>query len=206
MGNSFLANLDWRFATKKFDASKQLEQDKLEKILEAIRMAPTSFGLQPFKVLIVTDPKIRAEIRSAAWGQSQVTDAAVLLAFCIRRDVSERTDEYLHQIAGGNEEALKGLEQLRGMIGGFVGGMDETALRGWLGRQAYIAMGFDMAACTELEVDSCPMEGFDYLQVDKILNLPAELSSVALLPIVYRAAGPEKPKVRVSAEKMFVRI
>lgn len=200
---TFLQNLHWRHATKAFDASKSVSDADLAKLKEAMRMAPTSFGLQPWHVKVVTDTDTKAQIRTVAWDQAQVTDSSHLLVFCARTDVANRTDQYFEIATGGNadlREKMKGYEDL---IRGFFADKDETFVYDWARNQAYIAHGFALAACAELQIDSCPMEGFDPAAVDKILDLPSHLQSVVMLPIGYRSGDPEHAKVRYPESDLF---
>ena len=200
MAQTFLSQLEWRFAAKQFDPGKSVSEENVGKIVEAIRMAPTSFGLQPFQVIVVTDPAMRTRLREAAWNQSQVTDASHLLVFCARTDVAEHIDRYIDQMAGGDEAVKATMTGFKEMMSGFTSGMDAAMQLAWTARQAYIRLGFALAACAELGVDSCPMEGFDRAAYDTALGLPEYLKSVALLPIGYRAAGPDHPKFRLPLE------
>ena len=206
MAQTFLSQLDWRFATKQFDAKKQVSEVDLGRVLEAVRMAPTSFGLQPFQVLVVTDEALRAKLREASWGQSQVTDASHLLVFCARTDITAHIERYIDLIAGGDAETKAGLESFKGMMTQTVGALDATAGLNWSAKQAYIALGFALAACAELSIDSCAMEGFSGEAYDQLLGLEDHLKSVVLLPIGYRAAEPERPKVRFSLEDVVRRV
>ncbi|MGH1415336.1 MAG: NAD(P)H-dependent oxidoreductase [Pelagimonas sp.] len=184
---SLLDKLNWRYATKKMDPSKSVPQDKLDQILEAIRLAPTSSGIQPFEVFVITNPEIRAEIRKAAWDQAQVTEGSHLLVFAAWDNYSaDRIDAVLSQ-----------MEDERGksdMLTGYYDNLKNTYLprteemnHSHAARQAYIALGFALAAAAELEVDSTPMEGFDPDKVDEILGLrDMGLRSTTLLPLGYR--------------------
>lgn len=202
---SFLSQLEWRFATKKFDPSKKLSDEILGKIVEAARMAPTSFGLQPFRVFVVTNPETRKEIAGVAWGQSQVTEASHLLVFAARIDVMNRVDEYIELLSSGDEAMKEKFAGMADTMRQFALGLGDNAMA-WAAKQAYLALGFAMAAAAELEIDSCPMEGFAPAEVDRILGLPEQYRSVALLPIGYRALGPAYPKARFPKEDLFVNV
>ena len=183
MSNTFLSNLDWRFATKKFDTTKRVSDTDLSKILEAVQKAPTSFGLQPFHVYIIENPTLREKMISLSYNQTQVTEASHLLVFCARTDVSARIDSMIEKLSGGSEEAKAGLKGYSDMMHGSVNGKNDEQLSGWTSRQAYVALGFGLAACAELEIDSCPMEGFDGAGIDTLLELPSHLKSLAYLAI-----------------------
>ena len=200
---SFLQKLNWRFATKKFDPSKKLDREVVLQIVESARMAPTSFGLQPFHITVVENKDVREKMKPVAWNQAQITDASCVLVFSARTDVATRIDEYLRLISGDDEEKRKSLESYGEMMRGFASNMNEEALFSWASRQAYIALGFALASSAELGVDSCPMEGFSQSDMDSVLNQPKNFRSVVLLPLGYRLEGPEHPKARFGVEDMI---
>src|SRR5689334_3140163 len=141
---SFLKNLNWRYATKKFDSTKKVSEADKNKILEAIRMAPTSFGFQPFHVHIVEDKKIREELRKAAYGQPQITDASFLLVFSARTDLDKVVDGYVGLLSEDNNPKAKwdGWKGTKASLSG----MSESDRKAWSAKQAYIALGFGLAA------------------------------------------------------------
>ncbi len=205
---SFLSNLNWRYATKKFDTARKVSDADLETILEAIRLAPTSFGLQPYRVWVVTNPEIKEKIQAAAWGQPQITTSSHLLVFTARTDLAENKEEFFTLISGGNPEIRAALKGYEDMVDGFVAGKPtpESVLP-WSAKQAYIAHGFALAACAELEIDSCAMEGFDPVAVGEILGLPTSEQAVVMLPIGYRdASETPRPKARFSKEVLFTEV
>lgn len=201
---SFLKNLSWRYATKKFDVKKAVSVEDKNKIMEAIRMAPSSYGFQPFHVDIVESKNIREEFKKAAHNQSQITDAPLLFVFLVRTDLSKRIDEYLDVISGGDASKKSGLKQYEDMMKGAVSGFDESKAKAWAAKQAYIALGFALAACAELGLDSCPMEGFDADAFNEILELPDNLYPAVALAVGYRSKEDViKPKVRFPKEELF---
>ncbi|WP_037253205.1 NAD(P)H-dependent oxidoreductase [Roseobacter sp. SK209-2-6] len=185
----FLEKLNWRYATKKMDPNKQVPEEKVAKIVEAVQMAPSSSGLQPFELFVIRNKDTRAAIRPVSWDQAQITDGSHLLVFAAWDNYSEeRIDAVVDQMAeerGGMNDLLKGYyDNLKAMY------LPRSAEENYAhaARQAYIALGFALAAAAELEVDSTPMEGFDPTQVDEILGLKEKgLRSVLLLPLGYRA-------------------
>lgn len=203
---SFIEKLDWRYATKKFDPKKEVSGKDAEKIMEAIRMAPTSFGFQPFHVDIIESKDLREELKKNAWNQSQFTDASLLFVFSIRTDLMKRVDEYIELLTGGDAKQKEAMGQYIGMMKGSASGMDETKAKAWAAKQTYIALGFGLAAALELDLDSCPMEGFNPDEFKKVLNLPENLYPVVSLAVGYRAtddAAAKKPKVRFAKEELF---
>ncbi len=200
---SFLSNLNWRFATKSFDPNKTVSDEKLEQIKEAIRMAPSSFGLQAFHVEIITDAEVKKTLREHSWNQPQVTDCSHLLVFSARTDLPERIEQLLELMSGGDAEKKEALHSYANMMRGFAEGKNNDWVGNWGAKQAYIALGFAMAACAEIQIDSCPMEGLDAQQYDEILKHPEHLKTVVILPIGYRAAEPDRPKVRFPESDLF---
>lgn len=184
----FLEKLDWRYATKKMDPSKAVSEEKVAKIVEAVQLAPSSSGLQPYELLVVRNADIRAAIRPVAWDQAQITEGSHLLVFAAWDNYSEeRIDAVVDQMAaerGGMNDLLQGYyDRLKAM---YLPRSEEENYA-HAARQAYIGLGFALAAAAELEVDSTPMEGFDPAQVDEILGLKEKgLRSVLLLPLGYR--------------------
>lgn len=200
---SFLTQLEWRHATKAFDPDKKVSESDLEELKDAIQMAPTSFGLQPLHVKIIASDDIKLRIKPHAWDQAQITDCSHLLVFCVRTDVIDRIDQYFEIATGGNQkvrEKMKGYEEL---MRGALAPRSHADLENWAIRQVYIAHGFALAACAELEIDSCPIEGFVPAEVDKILELPEPIKSVVLMPIGYRAEEPSHGKVRFPEDDLF---
>ncbi|GAA6196930.1 NAD(P)H-dependent oxidoreductase [Pseudophaeobacter sp.] len=181
----FLEKLNWRYATKKMDPSKPVSEEAVAKIVEAVQMAPTSSGLQPYELLVVRNTEKRAAIRPVAWDQAQITDGSHLLVFAAWDNYSEaRIDAVVDQMAeerGGMTDLLQGYyDRLKAM---YLPRSDEENYA-HAARQAYIGLGFALAAAAELGVDSTPMEGFDPEKVDEILGLKEKgLRSVLLLPL-----------------------
>lgn len=203
---SFLSNLEWRHATKAFDSNQTLPAGALDQILGAIRMAPTSFGLQPFRVEVIQNPKLQAELKPHAWNQAQITTAQALLVFVARTDVDQRVTRYFEAISGGNAEARAGLKGYEDMMRGFLAAKSPDDLKAWTIKQAYIAMGFALAACAELKIDSCAMEGINPAEFDRILGLPAHEYSAVVLAVGIRDPQTEvRPKFRFSESDLFRR-
>lgn len=182
--------LAWRYATKKFDPARRVPADKLERIIEAVRLAPTSSGLQPFELFVVSNPEIRARIRAVAWDQAQVTDCSHLLVFAAWDDITpERVNmmfDLTNEVRGFTNE---GWEAYRKSLLGIVAGRGTEGNYQAAARQAYIGLGVALLAAAFEEVDATPMEGFDPAAVDEILGLASKhLRSVVMVPLGYRAA------------------
>ncbi len=185
--STLLEQLNWRYATKKMDVTKAVPQEKLDIIVEAIRMAPTSSGTQPFELLVVTNPEKLAAIQEAAGGQAQITDGSHLLVFAAWDNY---TADRIDQVVDLNIEARGDLPMLHSYYDNLKNNYvprDAAVNYAHAARQAYIALGIALVAAAEQEVDSTPMEGFDPSKVDEILGLKARgLRSVVLLPLGYR--------------------
>nr|WP_320140773.1 nitroreductase family protein [uncultured Cohaesibacter sp.] len=203
--------LNWRYATKKMDAAKSVPQEKVDAIVEAVRLAPTSSGTQPFELIVVTNPELRAQISTAAGDQAQIKDGSHLLVFAAWDNyTAERIDE----VVDLNVEARGDLPLLRGYYDNLKASYlprDEAVNFDHAARQAYIALGVALVAAAEQEVDSTPMEGFSPDAVDKILGLKERgLRSVILLPLGYRDADGDwllpMAKVRKSLDTLVTTI
>jgi len=203
---AFLDNLNWRYATKAFDTAKKVSEEDLQKILEAVRLSPSSFGLQPFHVHVVSNQTTKDELKTHAWGQAQFSDASHILVFSGRTDLMERINQLMHMASEGNPEAREQMKAYENMMIGFADARDPAWIKNWAERQAYIALGFAMAACAELQIDSCPMEGFDPAAFDKVLKLPDHFKSVVTLAVGYRKEPATPPKKRFSGEDLFSKV
>lgn len=195
---SFLSQLGWRYATKKFDTTRSVEQEKLDQILEAIRMTPTSFGSHLLHITVVTDPALKQKLLGASRNQIQVTTASHVLVLSARTDVFARKEAMFTALSGGSAEVRKKLAGFEKIYTLFLWFRTLTMTKKtWAQKQVYIALGFAHAACAELGVDSCPMEGFFPHQYSKILGLPAHIVPTLVLPIGYRATDESPhPKFR----------
>jgi nitroreductase len=207
--SSYNDNLLWRYATKKFDPTKKLTQAQLDELLEATRLAASSYGLQPYKIFVVTDMALREKIKEHSWNQAQVTDASHLIVFCAKKTMDESyIDSYIALISKERGMPAESLKGFRDMMVGSAKGRSPEALANWMKCQAYIALGFLLSAAAELHIDACPMEGFDPVHVDTDLGLlDQDLTAVTFCPVGFRAsddATAAYPKVRLPTEELFV--
>lgn len=204
-------HLSWRYATKKMDPKKAVPQEKIDAIIEAIRLAPTSSGTQPFEVFEVTNPAIRGKIQEVAWNQAQITDGSHLLVFAAWDNyTAERIDAVtaLATEARGDIPLLK--EYYENLKATYLPRNAETN-HAHAAHQAYIALGIALVAAAEQQVDCTPMEGFNPAAVDEILGLKKRgLRSLVLLPLGYREAAADwlvnMPKIRKSTSTLITKI
>ena len=185
-----IEKLQWRYATKKMDPAKAVPQDKLDRILEAARLAPTSSGLQPFEIIVVTNPELRERMKAVAWNQGQVTDGSHVLVFAAWDDYTPERINMMFDLVNQERGIInEGWENYRKTLLATYPPRGAEVNFQHAARQAYIALGTALVAAAFEGVDSTPMEGFDPTAVDEILGLRARgLRSVALLPLGYRAS------------------
>lgn len=184
---SFLKNLNWRYATKKYDTSKKITQAELDQILEAIRMAPSSNGFQPYDVVVVNNVDLREKLKAAAYNQVQVTEASHFLVFAAWDNITEhnlgKVFDVLAEVRGPSEALA---ERRKSSIAGFAAKPAEANFQ-HAAQQAFIGLGFALAAAAELKIDSSPMGGFDPVKFDEILALKARgLRSVVVMGLGHR--------------------
>lgn len=186
--SELLQKLEWRYATKKMNPAKAVPQDKVERILEAARLAPTSSGLQPFEIIVVTNKAVREQIKPIAWNQGQITDCSHLLVFAAWDNYTVERINMMFDLTNAQRGSTnEGWENYRKMLLSTYPARDAHTNFEHAARQAYIGLGAALIAASFEGVDSTPMEGFDAKALDGILNLPARgLRSVAILPLGYR--------------------
>ena len=204
---SLLTSLKWRYATKKMSGAK-VPKEKLDFILDAIQLAPSSFGLQPYSVLVIEDEATKAKLSPASWNQSQIVDSSALLVFAAWTGVSQaQIDAFIADISAKRSMPLEALNDYKGYITGSVAHLTDEQKVIWNAKQAYIAFGIGLAAAAEVEVDATPMEGFVPAQYNEILGLTEQgLTASVVLALGYRAEGDwlaGLPKVRRDKDLLF---
>ena len=187
--SDLIQKLEWRYAAKKMNPTKAVPQEKVDRILEATRLAASSSGLQPYEVIVVTSKEVREKIKPIAWNQAQITDGSHLLVFAAWDNYTvERINTMFDLVNAERGTTNEGWENHRKMLLSTYPGRDAEVNFNHAARQAYIGLGTALVAAAEEQVDSTPMEGFDPKALDEILGLQARgLRSVAILPLGYRA-------------------
>jgi nitroreductase/dihydropteridine reductase len=182
--------MNWRYATKKFDAAQTVPLEKIERILEAVRLAPTSSGLQPFELLVITNQALRVQIKAIGYDQQQITDCSHLLVFAAWDDTTPERIDTMFDLANTVRGTVNPhWESYRGMLKGIYAAAGAQRNFEAAARQAYIGLGAALIAAAFEEVDATPMEGFDPAALDQLLGLPERhLRSVVIVPLGYRAA------------------
>lgn len=169
---SLLDSLNWRYATKQFLPDATIPDDVWNALESSLVLTPSSFGLQPWKFLVIDDSSRRAELQSVSWNQPQTTEASRLIVFTVRTGLEAADiDRWMACLGDVQGKSAEDLAPLKGMISGFAGRMSPEAILTWNTRQAYIALGQFMASAALLGVDTCPMEGIDAASYDRILGL-----------------------------------
>ena len=203
--------LNYRYATKSFDTAMSVSDVDLDIILESLRLAPSSFGLEWWGFVVVNNKSKQQEVAAAAWGQNQIAQASHLLVLCrSTKNISTIIDECIELSASTKWIDASHLTPYKDMMNWALWWLNPEQLTSYLNKQVYIAWGFAMLAAAELGIDACPMEGFGPSQVDTILWLTEKwLASAMLLPIWYRSVDDKYAtitKVRKSADQVIVKI
>jgi len=207
--SEYTKQLQWRYATKQFDASKKLSSEQLQFLKDVLQLSPSSTGIQPWKFVIVSDPALRQQLREKAWGQSQITDASHLVVFCRRTDVNEALiDKVIDSTAEARHITPEILKGYRDMMMGVISSKTPEQLEEWSSDQVYIALGMLLSACAAVEIDVCPMEGFDRAGFDQILGLGSEnCTSYAVCAVGFRSPedkNAQAPKARLPQSEIIL--
>ena len=202
--SDIVSSLNWRYACKVFDAAKKIPAETWSSLEESLVLTPSSFGMQPWKFLVIQDPELREQLVPHAWNQRQVADCSHLVVMTTFREMPEdhidTNIRRMMEVRGGTPEALIGF---RNMVAGFrQSGQEKGWLGDWAKQQSYIALGQFMLAAALLKIDTCPMEGFVAAKFDEILGLTGGAYTTAVLcPAGYRSEDDKYavlPKVRFS--------
>jgi nitroreductase / dihydropteridine reductase len=207
MSNSIEA-LKWRYATKQYDVTKKLSGEQVATIKEALRLAPSSFGLQPWHFVVVENADLRTKLRAAGYNQPQITDASHLVVLASEKNVDATlVAKYMESIAKQKGIAVENLAGFSTMLNGAIAAKGEAGAREWAARQVYIALGVVVTVAALEGIDASPMEGFNNKQFDEILGLGEKgLASQAIVALGFRSADDEAagaPKVRYAESEVI---
>ena len=206
--SEYIEDLNWRYAVKKYDASKNLEEADLEALLTSVQLSASSYGLQPYEILVIKNKELREKLKEAAWNQTQITDAAYLIVFANYAEIHKsHISDYMDNISktrNVDREDLKGMEEM----------IENTTLsrsikdqQVWASKQTYIALGNLLSAAANMKIDATPMEGFDNEKFDEILGLKDKnLKSSVIATVGYRSEEDHNQflsKVRKSKTDLF---
>lgn len=211
MNNNFLEAFKWRYATKKMNG-QEIPEEKLNDILEAIRLSPSSLGFTPYTILVIKDKETREKLLPHCYNQSQITASSAVIVFAAWKNFNtEQVDSYMKEIAETRNVPLESLDGFAANIKGKINNSTPTDLEIWAAKQTYIALGFGMAAAALSAVDATPMEGFNPAGVNEILGLEEKgMTASCILALGYRDEANDflatAKKVRRKKEDLFVHI
>jgi nitroreductase len=205
--SNIIEALKWRYATKQFDPEKKLTAEQVHTLTEALRLAPSSFGLQPWHFVVVENEAVRQKLRAAGYDQAQITEASHFMVVAAEKNVDAAlVDKYMESVAKTKNIPVENLSGFRDMLNGAIGAKGESGAREWAARQAYIAVGVVVAAAALENIDAAPMEGFDPAQFDAILGLDKRgLTACVMIAFGFRKdtdPAAQAPKVRYSEEEV----
>ncbi|WP_300675121.1 NAD(P)H-dependent oxidoreductase [Soonwooa sp.] len=208
--NKVIENLNWRSAVKKYDSQRKLSAENLEILKEAIRLSPTSFGLQLFKVLVIEDPETKQKLQNAAYGQEQIGESSQLFVFANYTKVTDaQIDEYFNQMIKMRNLKIEDVASYKEDVSRFVKGLGDH-LGTWTAKQTYLALGILLITAAELQIDASPMEGFNAEEFNRILDLEKHnLNTSVIAAVGYRSDNDfysKMPKIRKSKEEIFLTI
>ena len=203
-----LDSLKWRYATKKFDKSKIINDKDITQIEEAVKLSASSYGFQPYTILRIKNPQIRKLLQPISWNQSQIVDASHLYVFCNYVKFSdEKVDEYVQRKSDIQNITLEKLEGYKQFMKDKLKEKSKDEIPNWTAKQTYIALANMISACAELKIDSCPIEGFEPQEYDKVLELEEKgLTAAVVMAIGYHAEDDHNynmKKVRKSINTLF---
>ncbi len=206
--NTVIENRTWRYATKKFDSTKKIADSDFEQLMESVQLSASSYGLQPYHILIITNKEIREQLKQVSWGQSQITDASHLIVFANQTNFdSKLIEDYLTNVSITRNIPLENLNEYSDFMKSKLLDLPANIKSTWAAKQTYIALGNLIQAAAELKIDTCPIEGFEADKYNTILKLnEKELTAAVVLPMGYRSKEDQTQhyaKVRKSKENLF---
>ncbi len=207
--SDFIENAKWRYATKKFDTSKKVSDKDLNILKEAITLSASSYGLQPYKVIIVENPELRAKLQAASWGQTQIVDASHLIVFANITNIGEpEIDDYFKNLIDTRGIPAEAVQGYADYMKSNVLPLSEEVKNIWTAKQTYLALGNLLNVASELKIDVTPMEGFVPSQYNEILDLDKlNLNATLVAAVGYRHeedATQHYKKVRKSNKDLFI--
>ncbi|MBT8261290.1 MAG: NAD(P)H-dependent oxidoreductase [Bacteroidia bacterium] len=211
MNSGIINKLQWRYATKKFDPNKTLSEEKLEILKEAFNLTATSYGLQPLRLIVVSDPEIKEQLVPISMDQQQVKDASHVLIFCTESTVNSKyIKEHFNRVEDIRDTPREILDPFELYLLQSFSEKKPEDIEQWMTKQAYLAMGNLLTVCALEDIDACPMEGFDPEKYDELLQLTQKgLRSVLVMPVGHRADDDmfaDLKKVRRGVEKVVISI
>lgn len=208
MSLDLVQKMNWRYAVKKFDSKRIVPKEVMNELLECLRLAPSSFGLQPWKFLVITSSQIKRNLRVHSWNQSQIEDCSHLVVFCRKKSFgAKEVNHFIESMSSIRSQPTSKFDGYKKVMTDFCAAMSEDELRSWMNKQIYIALGELLTTTAVLDIDACPIEGFSSKKYDEELKLADKgLESVVVCAVGYRSpedAYQNEKKVRFSSEEVF---
>ena len=187
--NNILDALEWRYAVKKFDDKASLTEQQILEVKKVFNLSASSYGLQPYKMIVVQNPELKEKLVPASFGQQQISQSAAILVFAVRTDFGmDYIDQFFKDMSAKRQIPLENLEGYKNFMKGSFANKSEDEISSWATKQVYLTMGHMLASLAALQIDACPMEGLDPQAYDKILDLDAkQLKTIIAMPIGVRA-------------------
>ncbi|KRP11141.1 NAD(P)H-dependent oxidoreductase [Flavobacteriaceae bacterium] len=187
--NNILDALEWRYAVKKFDDKASLTEQQILEVKKVFNLSASSYGLQPYKMIVVQNPELKEKLVPASFGQQQISQSAAILVFAVRTDFGmDYIDQFFKDMSTKRQIPLENLEGYKNFMKGSFANKSEDEISSWATKQVYLTMGHMLASLAALQIDACPMEGLDPQAYDKILDLDAkQLKTIIAMPIGVRA-------------------
>ena len=183
--NNILDALEWRYAVKKFDDKASLTEQQILEVKKVFNLSASSYGLQPYKMIVVQNPELKEKLVPASFGQQQISQSAAILVFAVRTDFGmDYIDQFFKDMSTKRQIPLENLEGYKNFMKGSFANKSEDEISSWATKQVYLTMGHMLASLAALQIDACPMEGLDPQAYDKILDLDAkQLKTIIAMPI-----------------------
>ena len=187
--NNILDALEWRYAVKKFDDKASLTEQQILEVKKVFNLSASSYGLQPYKMIVVQNPELKEKLVPASFGQQQISQSAAILVFAGSTDFGmDYIDQFFKDMSTKRQIPLENLEGYKNFMKGSFANKSEDEISSWATKQVYLTMGHMLASLAALQIDACPMEGLDPQAYDKILDLDAkQLKTIVAMPIGVRA-------------------
>ena len=194
--SEFLKAMDFRHACKAFDTEKQIPSEQFDSMLEVLRKSPSSFGMEPWRLIVVRNPNLRKALKSACWNQNQITECSELVIFTTDNDIVRSDSPYVRKMFERRGLPTEAVDMYMGVYENYLKPIeeDEILLENWTAKQCYIALANMMTYAATLEIDSCPIEGFDKEEVEAILDLEYGHSVAVICAFGYRVKAQSEQK------------
>jgi nitroreductase len=201
--SEFTEAMAFRHACKKFDTEKQIPQEQFDSLLEVARTSPSSFGMEPWRLIVIRKPNLRKALKSACWNQNQITECSELVVFTTDNDTVRSDSPYVRKMFERRGLPSEAVDTYLSVYKNYLTPIeeDEILLENWTAKQCYIALANMMTYAATLQIDSCPIEGFDKEEVEAILDLEYGHSVAVICALGYRV-NPQSEQKRLDQKQI----